>query len=416
MINILELFGGIRAPYKALLELNYEVKTLDYVENDKKVVEISNAIYDTNYQPKSVIGYSYLGNEKVDLLIGGSPCQDFSHAGKRAGGDINSGTRSSLIWEQLRILKETMPKYYIWENVKGVTNKKNIHNFKAHNDYVKSLGYEVYWNILNSKDFGIPQNRERIFVTAIRNDIALEFNFNNLEKTPYKPLSNFLETNVDISYFIKIKNNQVKLYHQNSKSINTLTTQPYRCHLDSGAILEKNKNTEWFQLSNGTRRPCFKESKNGLLTLPLSNNFMSNKVSTKNGVTATILTNGQNKVLERTNYLVIPRKTDSQFIDGIYNRVWKTNSYVGSLNSTNNPKILDNNKNQDLLIVNWNNELWNVRTLTELECFRLMAFHDKDFFKAQKVATKSQLYKVAGNSIVVTILKSILKYLLKDQV
>lgn len=419
MINILELFGGIRAPYKALLELNYEVKTLDYIENDPKIVNIANAMYETNYQPKSVIGYSYQGSEQVDLLIGGSPCQDFSHAGKRAGGDINSGTRSSLIWEQLRILKEIMPKYYIWENVKGVINKKNIHNFKAHNDYVEQLGYKVYYDVLNAKDFRIPQNRERVFVIAIRNDLNQEFNFNNLEKTKYRPLSEFLEKDVDNSYFIKnnvhnyiisqIFKNKVKLYNNESEYTNTLTTQPCRGHLDSGAVLEKTKETEWYQMSDGTRRPCFKESNNGLITLPITKNFTSNKVATGNGVVTTILTNGQNKVLERANYLVTPRKTDGKIIDGIYNRVWKGNSYVGALNGTNNPNLLNEYKSDDFLVVKWNDEYWNVRTFTELECYRLMAFSDEDFYKAKKVATKSQLYKVAGNSIVITVLKSIFK-------
>ncbi|KAK2574676.1 hypothetical protein KPH14_012954 [Odynerus spinipes] len=165
-LKILELFGGISAPHQALINLGVEVETIDYVENDKKVVEIRNIMYGTDYIPKSVIDYHC--DEEVDLLIGGSPCQDFSQAGLKMGGE------------------------------EGVLNKKHIDIFKKHNDYVESIGYKVYYQVLNAKEFGIPQNRERVFIVAIRNDIKQEFNFENLETKPMKPLKDFLETPNDL--------------------------------------------------------------------------------------------------------------------------------------------------------------------------------------------------------------------------
>lgn len=178
-IKVLELFGGISAPHKALLNLGFDVETVDYVEFDSKVVNVRNAIYGTNYEPQSVVGYHC--DKEVDLLIGGSPCQSFSLAGKQEGGDIDSGTRSSLMWEQLRIIEETMPKVTIWENVKNVLSKKHVHNFEMYQEKLEELGYTNHYKVLNSKDFGIPQNRERVFLVSIRNDVDINFDFDNLK-------------------------------------------------------------------------------------------------------------------------------------------------------------------------------------------------------------------------------------------
>lgn len=100
----------------------YEV--VDYVEIDKACVKSYNALYEEDYKPKSVVGYK-APNEKIDLIMHGSPCQDFSRIGKKQGGAKNSGTRSSLLFETIRIIKEMKekPKWIIWENVKGVLDR-----------------------------------------------------------------------------------------------------------------------------------------------------------------------------------------------------------------------------------------------------------------------------------------------------
>lgn len=106
MIKILELFGGIGAPRKALLNLGYPHKAIDYVEIDEKSVRTYNALYDHLHKPQSVVGW----NLKPDILVHGSPCQDFSRAGKRLGGNDEDKTRSSLMWETIRII-ENMGKW-----------------------------------------------------------------------------------------------------------------------------------------------------------------------------------------------------------------------------------------------------------------------------------------------------------------
>ena len=100
-----------------------------------------------------------------DLLVGGSPCQDFSIAGKRRG---LAGSRSSLAWEFIRCLRTKKPRYFIWENVKGVMSSRSGWDFANIITAFSESGYSLWWQVLNAKDFGVPQNRERIFVIGFR--------------------------------------------------------------------------------------------------------------------------------------------------------------------------------------------------------------------------------------------------------
>jgi DNA (cytosine-5)-methyltransferase 1 len=168
-IKILELFGGIGACTKAFKRLGIPHKVVDYVEIDKYAVASYNAINGTNFEPQDICTWDK--DIEVDLIMHGSPCQDFSLAGKQAGGDKGSGTRSSLMYETIRIVEKIKPKYVIWENVKNIISKKHKHNFDAYLARMRMLGYWSYYQVLNAKDYGIPQNRERVFVVSIRNDV-----------------------------------------------------------------------------------------------------------------------------------------------------------------------------------------------------------------------------------------------------
>jgi len=108
----------------------------------------------------------------LDLLVGGTPCQDFSVAGKRQGGQVDSGTRSSLMWNFVEIIRETKPKVILWENVTGALSGSMKHNYAKFTSTLSQLGYKVHAEILNAKDFGVPQNRDRVFVVAIRSDFT----------------------------------------------------------------------------------------------------------------------------------------------------------------------------------------------------------------------------------------------------
>jgi DNA (cytosine-5)-methyltransferase 1 len=185
MLQILELFGGIGSPRVALRNIGVPVKSIDYVETDEKAVRSYNAMFkdDLQYKTQSVVGW----NLKPDILIHGSPCQDFSIAGKQKGADPGSETRSSLMWETLKIIEqmgEWKPKYVIWENVKNVLSKHMIHNFNGYLREMERQGYTNNYEILDARDFGLPQKRERVFTISCLN--GEKFNFDHLIKTPMK--------------------------------------------------------------------------------------------------------------------------------------------------------------------------------------------------------------------------------------
>lgn len=198
-MNIIELFGGIGAPRKALESLGIKV-TSDYVEIDDNAVIAYNAIFNENNVSTSVIDYKPEKNKKYELLFHGSPCQDFSMIGKKQGAEEGSGTRSSLLWESLRIVEEAKPQIVIWENVKSVTNKNNIHILNKYISKLKDLGYNSSYRVLNASKYGIPQKRERVFVVSILGNN--NFNFDNIEEIECLPLNMFLQTNVEEKYFL----------------------------------------------------------------------------------------------------------------------------------------------------------------------------------------------------------------------
>lgn len=201
MLQILELFGGIGSPRKALLNLGVPTKAIDYVEIDEKAVKSYNEIFrnELDYKTQDVRGY----NLKPDILIHGSPCLNISIAGKQEGADPNSGTESSLMWETLNIIKQMgmwKPRVVIWENVKNLLSKHMVHNFNRYLQEMEDLGYTNSFEVLNAMDFGLPQNRNRVFTISMLD--GTRFNFDTLERTKYRPLEEFLEKEVSEEYIV----------------------------------------------------------------------------------------------------------------------------------------------------------------------------------------------------------------------
>lgn len=241
MLNVLSLFSGIGAFEKALENLNIEHKVLAYCEIDKYASKAYAAIHNV---PESMNLWDVTKIDEfdllddVDLITYGFPCQDISSAGKQKGFTDENGdrTRSGLFFEALRIIETYKPKFAIAENVKALTSKKFKEEFKTVLESLDAAGYNNYWQVLNAKDYGIPQNRERVFIISIRKDIDVGFKFPAPIPLELK-LKDLLEDEVDESYYLKTEQvdriinsnfNQEKLRINDGPICSTLLARDYK--------------------------------------------------------------------------------------------------------------------------------------------------------------------------------------------
>lgn len=349
-IRVLELFAGIGACSKALTRLGIEHEIVDAVEIDKYAIKSFNAIHDTNFEPQDITTWDK--NIKCDLIMHGSPCQDFSIAGKQAGGDEGSGTRSSLMYETLRIVEKLKPEYVVWENVKNLLSQKHRHNYFAYIEAMSKLGYKSYGRVLNAKDFGIPQNRERVYTVSMR-ERERGFEWPQSQQLERK-LGDMLETDVDEKYFLTKTN----------------------------GIVFGEKRVHWDNSGKGYGSQQDRAVYEDGLAPTLSR---CNEHGDKAQV-CIIASRGRGGTNEQH---LEPRSDD---LTNTLTSVQKDN-YVAI-------RTLQN---------------YRVRKLTPKECWRLMGFDDEDFERASKVNSNTQLYKQAGNSIVVNVLEAILDNLLKEE-
>lgn len=271
-------------------------------------------------------------------------CQDFSVAGKQAGGDEGSGTRSSLMYETIRIIEKLHPKYIIWENVKNLLSKKHKHNFDNYINKLDKLGYNSYYQILDAQDYGVPQHRERVYTISIRKDIDNKtFEFPKKEELILR-LKDILEDKVDEKYYLDDK--KIKNYTRNFGS--------------KGKIQKEICDTLQAAMGcGGGNIPIIVNRIGGIFDTETSKH-QAGSIYDKNGLSPSLDT-----------------------MQGGYRQ----------------PMIESSEK---------------IRKITPLECWRLMGFDDKDFYKAKNSGiSNSQLYKQAGNSIVVKVLEKIFLNLFK---
>lgn len=356
MIRVLELFAGIGACSKALTNLGIEHEIVDAVEIDKYAIKSFNAIHGTNFEPQDITKWDK--DIECDLIMHGSPCQDFSVAGKNAGGDEGSGTRSSLLYETLRIVEKVQPNIVIWENVKNLLSKRHKHNHEAYIQRMSDMGYDSATQILNAKDYGIPQNRERVFTLSIKRGSKLVKTYTRPEPRPLeKKLKDMLEDEVDEKYFIS--ENMMNYFMG-------VNQKPSKFPRKERFIANINRKDQ--------------DRANSITTAPgqrPTDNFIAEPF-----IVASRGRNPNNPSDRTTGAPTVQRLEPRK--DGVTNTitsVQKDNYVASSLR---------------------------IRKLTPKECWRLMGFDDADFDKAQAVGiSNTQLYKQAGNSIVVNCLEAI---------
>jgi DNA (cytosine-5)-methyltransferase 1 len=394
-IKVLELFSGIGACSKALTNLGIDHEIVDAVEIDKYAIKSFNAIHGTNFEPQDITKWDK--DIDVDLIMHGSPCQDFSVAGKGAGGDKESGTRSSLMYETLRIVEKLKPKYVIWENVKNLLSAKHRQNFDAYLERMAKLGYKNYYQVLNAKDFGVPQNRERVFTVSIRLDVPYCWAFKFPTRRPLtKRLKDVLEANVGERYYLSdeqvlglINSN----YDQNKRFYKVGGVSPTISTMSGGQ--RQPKIVEPFVVASRGRNPDNPSDRTpGSPTIQRLEPRLDGCTNTLTSV-------------QKDNYIAIKTAnktgydlaTDGDGIDLAYPDSKTRRGRV----SHGVSKTLPTSDSQGVM------DGYRIRKLTPLECWRLMGFDDTDFHKAEKVNSNTQLYKQAGNSIVVNVLMAILK-------
>lgn len=352
-IKVIELFAGVGSQAMALRNIGIDYEIIGISEIDKFAIKSYEAIHGEVHNFGDISKIEKL--PYCDLLTYSFPCQDLSVAGQRKG--ISKDTRSGLLLEVERLLlkaKEngTLPKYLLLENVKNLVGKKFIKDFESWLSFLNSLGYYSNWEVLNAKDYGMPQNRERVFVVSSLENMHYKFPKPSELKTKMKDL---LEEKVDDKYY--------------------LSEKYLKCFSDM-------------------------KNRNGFIR---GERFNPRKLEDCNAAFAITTRAGQ----RATNNFIIQlgnlKNTESFGGNPHTGRVYSPDGISPCLNTMQGgglePKILQN-------------EDYRIRKLTPLECWRLMGFSDNDYYAAKSVGiSDSQLYKQAGNSIVVTVLEAIFRQL-----
>jgi DNA (cytosine-5)-methyltransferase 1 len=386
-IRLIELFGGVGSQAMALRNIGANFEHYRLVEFDKYPIASYNAIHGTNFEPKDItkIKAEDLGITETDkyqyIMTYSFPCQDLSLAGKQKGMSKGSGTRSGLLWEVERLLTECkeLPQILLMENVPNVIGKKNISDFLKWETFLEKLGYKNYVEILNAKDYGIPQNRRRCFMVSLLGEYCYTFpNKQNLKLI----LKYMLEEKVDEKYYLS------------KKMIDYISaTNPKWTGNNNGAIINKNI-ASTINTGEGGRR-C--DASNYVSDdLPDNYDLQSKQIliheATKKGYA--VAQEGDGVYINR------PQQKRGVVQKGMIQTI-KTSPDVGVV-VVGNYSPSNHNANPPLTI----------RKPTPKECWRLMGFSDEDFEKAAKVNSNAQLYKQAGNSIVVNVLEAIFRQLL----
>lgn len=206
-IRVFEAFAGYGSQHLALKRLkrdfpNFDFEVVGISEIDKYAIQAYNALHPgvKNYGDISKIDWNEVPD--FDLFTYSSPCQDFSNAGLQRGGEEGSGTRSSLLWECRRAILIKRPKYLLLENVKALVSKKFLPLFGKWVSFLENYGYYCIHQVLNAKDYGVPQNRERVFLVSILGNASYHF---PKEMPLDKRLKDVLESNVDEKYYLSDK-------------------------------------------------------------------------------------------------------------------------------------------------------------------------------------------------------------------
>ena len=483
MIKVLSLFSGIGAFERACCRIGLDWELVNYCEIDRwaslSYSMVNQCSESLNLRDVRTVTAETVRDRQVDLITYGFPCQDISIAGKQQGfvNDSGESTRSGLFFEALRIIKELRPRYAIAENVKALTSKKFRSEFATVLSSLEDAGYNNYWSVLNAKDYGIPQNRERVFIVSIRKD-ADEGDFQFPEKEPLMlRLRDMLEPaeSVDEKYYLSTEREGVRKliaelesrYRINSSTAvcvasrgrnpanpsdrttgspteqrlepnsdgctNTLTTvQKDNLLLVAEPSVLRYERTEYAkEIRTAYEKGEVEERRCNMRQLSPRPDGISNTLTTVQK--DNLLLVAEPGIMQVGNIAKDPNREHIQ--DRIYdpsglaptlNTVGGGGleakiTIIGQLKGREHGRVVDpdgigrtlaaTDYKDPLKIAEHGNTYGvRIRKLTPRECWRLMGFLDEEFDRVNGVSN-SQLYKQAGNSIVVNVLSALLSQL-----
>lgn len=436
-MRALELFAGYGSQALALENLGIDF-TSDISELDRYAIQAYNQLHGNTHNWGDITKIDEKKLPYYDLITYSSPCQDFSTAGLGKGGDAGSGTRSSLLWECERIIRAVKPKYLLMENVKNLVGEKHKHNFIRWLRVLEMMGYQNFWKVLNAKDYGVPQNRERVFVVSILG--CGQYLFPNPKKLE-KRLKDVLETKVDKKYYLsddvvdkflkssfrserdKLQNKDICdcLRARDWKSVKCVK-EPLACasrgrNPDNPSDRTAGSNTEQRLEINNTG--C-----SNTLTSVQKDNYILINEATKQGYAKAY--DGDSINLDQPNSETRRGRVGHQMANTLtcacnqavvqqVGNIIETDSFGGN---PERGRIYSDDGLSPCLSTMQGGGLepeiyknYRIRKLTPRECWRLMGVKDEQFNKLHDLSN-TQLYKLAGNSIVVDVLMGIFKNLL----
>ena len=445
MLKVFEAFAGVGSQRMALENIGIEHEVVAISEIDRFAIASYEAIHG---QVNNLGDISKLEEKDIpdhDLFTYSFPCQDISLAGKQGGFEKGSGTRSSLLWECNRVIESKKPKYLLLENVKNLVGKKFKPDFDEWLNHLESLGYKNYWQVLNAKDYSIPQNRERVFVVSILGEHE-PYEFPEPVELELR-LKDVLDELVDEKFYLDEK--QTERLIQNSKYLQDVSDEPKinvlahrKNYRRNTQVFDPNGITETLDTGQGGGRGHYtvgvKMNRNevkgeqGIARTLLARDYKGFGNQDMNGVVigASRGRNPENPsdrtvgspIEQRleinkqgTSNTITTVQKDNYVVEGVdVHPFSKKMEFRGYKQKEVSPCLLATDYKAPKTILQSN---FRIRKLTPLECWRLMGFKDLHFYKAQEVNSNSQLYKQAGNSIVVPVLEGIFsKMFLQEEI
>ena len=436
MLRVFEAFAGYGSQSIALRNLGIEYEVVAISEIDKYAIKAYEAIHGSTNNLGDICKIDPSDIPDHDLFTYSFPCQDLSVAGKQAG--LGKGTRSGLLYECEKIIEAKKPKYLLLENVKNLVGKKFKPEFDKWLDYLESLGYTNYWQVLNAKNYGVPQNRERVFVVSILGDHK-PYKF--ADKIPLdKCIADILEDEVDEKYYLseevlkKFKPSKNLTQEADVTVTNEILDVGFIKKSEDGKKHQSNtvihgdylmrtltacdwKSPQLILIPQATKKGYIEMDLPGVCDLSYPNSKTRRGRVQEGGKVSPTLTAASQDICYidyKDEMVELPCICASRG-----RNPENPSSRIPGEPTEQRLEINTKGTSNTITTVQKDNYVvettYRIRKLTPRECFRLMGMKDDDIDKIQAAGiSNTQQYKMAGNSIVVDVLEAIFKNLFME--